>query len=67
MSPKGGVGKTTVAAERAVGLAKMAPMGVVIVDLDLQFGDVASGLGLEPSYTITDVVSGDASTVPLWF
>ena len=25
-------------------LAKAAPMGVVIVDLDLQFGDVASGL-----------------------
>ncbi|SEE65617.1 pilus assembly protein CpaE [Arthrobacter alpinus] len=61
MSPKGGVGKTTVATNVAVGLAKIAPMGVVIVDLDLQFGDVASGLGLEPSYTITDVVSGDAA------
>ena len=61
MSPKGGVGKTTVATNLAVGLAKVAPMGVVIVDLDLQFGDVASGLGLEPNYTISDVVSGDAS------
>lgn len=62
MSPKGGVGKTTVATNLAVGLARLAPLGVVIVDLDLQFGDVASGLGLEPSYTISDVVNGDASS-----
>lgn len=62
MSPKGGVGKTTVATNLAVGLAKLAPMGAVIVDLDLQFGDVASGLGLEPQYTINDAVSGAASS-----
>lgn len=62
MSPKGGVGKTTVATNLAVGLAKIAPMGAVIVDLDLQFGDVATGLGLEPSYTITDAVGAAAST-----
>ncbi len=61
MSPKGGVGKTTVATNLAVGLAKTAPMGVVIVDLDLQFGDVASGLGLEPEYTVSDAVIGAAS------
>ncbi|BCW11576.1 hypothetical protein NtRootA4_26390 [Arthrobacter sp. NtRootA4] len=62
MSPKGGVGKTTVSTNLAVGLAKTAPMGAVIVDLDLQFGDVASGLGLEPGYTINDAVSGAASS-----
>lgn len=62
MSPKGGVGKTTVSTNLAVGLAKTAPMGAVIVDLDLQFGDVASGLGLEPNYTINDAVSGAASS-----
>jgi pilus assembly protein CpaE len=61
MSPKGGVGKTTVATNIAVGLGKAAPMGVVIVDLDLQFGDVASGLLLEPEFTITDAVLGAAS------
>lgn len=61
MSPKGGVGKTTVATNLAVGLAKLAPRGAVIVDLDLQFGDVASGLGLEPEYTISDAVTGAAS------
>lgn len=61
MSPKGGVGKTTVATNLAVGLGKIAPMGTVIVDLDLQFGDVASGLLLDPEYTITDAVFGAAS------
>ena len=48
MSPKGGVGKTTIASNLAIGLGQIAPMSVVIVDLDLQFGDVASGLMLEP-------------------
>ena len=61
MSPKGGVGKTTIATNLAVGLGKVAPMGVVIVDLDLQFGDVASGLLLDPQHTLTDAVSGAAS------
>lgn len=60
-SPKGGVGKTTVATNIAVGLGKLAPMGVVIVDLDLQFGDVASGLYLTPEHTVTDAVSSSAS------
>ncbi|MFJ4168164.1 CpaE family protein [Paenarthrobacter sp. NPDC089714] len=62
MSPKGGVGKTTVSTNLAVGLARTAPMGAVIVDLDLQFGDVASGLGLAPAHTITDAVQGSAAT-----
>ncbi|MBE4719255.1 MULTISPECIES: AAA family ATPase [unclassified Pseudarthrobacter] len=61
MSPKGGVGKTTVATNLAIGLGKVAPMSVVIVDLDLQFGDVASGLLLEPEHSITDAVHGTAS------
>lgn len=60
-SPKGGVGKTTIATNIAIGLGKIAPMGVVIVDLDLQFGDVASGLYLSPEHTVTDAVSPAAS------
>ena len=60
-SPKGGVGKTTIATNIAVGLGKIAPMSVVIVDLDLQFGDVASGLYLNPEHTVTDAVSPAAS------
>lgn len=60
-SPKGGVGKTTVATNIAVGLGKTAPMSVVIVDLDLQFGDVASGLDLDPEHSVTDAVSPAAT------
>lgn len=60
-SPKGGVGKTTIATNLAVGLGKIAPMSVVIVDLDLQFGDVASGLDLDPEHTVTDAVTPSAS------
>ncbi|ABK04311.1 Flp pilus assembly protein ATPase CpaE-like protein [Arthrobacter sp. FB24] len=60
-SPKGGVGKTTIATNIAVGLGKIAPMSVVIVDLDLQFGDVASALYLDPQHTVTDAVSPAAS------
>lgn len=60
-SPKGGVGKTTIATNVAIGLGKIAPMSVVIVDLDLQFGDVASGLYLDPEHTVTDAVSPSAA------
>ncbi|MEA5453437.1 AAA family ATPase [Sinomonas sp. JGH33] len=60
-SPKGGVGKTTLATNIAVGLGKAAPLGVVIVDLDLQFGDVASGLDLDPEHTVTDAVTRAAA------
>ena len=60
-SPKGGVGKTTVSTNLAVGLAASAPQSTVLVDLDVQFGDVATALGLEPEYTLPDVVRGPAS------
>ncbi len=60
-SPKGGVGKTTIATNLAVGLGRLAPMRVVIVDLDLQFGDVASALYLNPEHTVTDAVTPAAS------
>ncbi|MGJ9421286.1 AAA family ATPase [Aeromicrobium sp. CF3.5] len=54
-SPKGGVGKTTVAVNMAVELARIAPSQVVVVDLDLQFGDVATMLDLQPDHSIADV------------
>jgi pilus assembly protein CpaE len=54
MSPKGGAGKTTVATNLATQLAHRAPGLVAILDLDLQFGDVASALGLGPQSTMAD-------------
>lgn len=60
-SPKGGTGKTTVATNLAVGLAAAAPHSTVLVDLDVQFGDVASALKLVPEHCLTDAVSGPAS------
>ena len=60
-SPKGGVGKTTVSTNLAIGLTAAAPQSTVLVDLDVQFGDVASALGLVPEYTLPDAVHGPAS------
>ena len=56
VSPKGGCGKTTVASNLAVGLARLAPQQTVIVDLDLQFGDVATALQLAPEQGLADAV-----------
>ena len=64
-SAKGGVGKTTVSTNLAVGLAASGAGSTVIVDLDLQFGDVASALALVPEYTLPDTVHGAASSDPL--
>jgi pilus assembly protein CpaE len=60
-SPKGGVGKTTVASNLAIGLTETAPQSTVLVDLDVQFGDVASALGLVPEYALPDVAHGPAA------
>lgn len=60
-SPKGGTGKTTVATNLAVGLARREPHSTVLVDLDVQFGDVASALQLRPDYSLTDAVAGPSS------
>ena len=55
-SPKGGTGKTVVATNVAVRLAKHAGGRTLLLDLDLQFGDAAIVLGLEPAKTIYDLV-----------
>ncbi len=61
VSPKGGSGKTVVATNVAVSLAKRLPGDVVLVDLDLQFGDVASSLGLTPQYTMYTATQASGS------
>ncbi len=57
-SPKGGVGKTTVATNLAVGLAKRYPQQIVLVDLDIHFGDCGSALNLEPEFSLPDTIQG---------
>jgi pilus assembly protein CpaE len=61
VSPKGGTGKTTVSTNIALTLAAAAPGEVVIVDLDLQFGDVEYALRLQPEYTMADAVRSGTS------
>src|SRR5690606_34103524 len=57
-SPKGGVGKTTLATNLGVALTQQSPQGTVLIDLDVQFGDVAAALDLDPTYTLGDVLHG---------
>ncbi|MDQ2982308.1 MAG: AAA family ATPase [Actinomycetota bacterium] len=56
-SPKGGTGKTVLATNLSVSLAKHWGKRALLLDLDLQFGDAAIMLGLEPEKTIYDLVS----------
>jgi pilus assembly protein CpaE len=60
-SPKGGVGTTTIATNVAVVAAQRKADRVILVDLDLQFGGVATHLNLEPKLTIADVVRDEAA------
>jgi pilus assembly protein CpaE len=60
-SPKGGVGTSTVAVNVAMAAAQRKPDRVVIVDLDLQFGQVATHLNVIPRQTLADVVRDEAA------
>mgnify|MGYP000143718905 CR=1 FL=1 len=55
-SAKGGVGKTTVSTNVAGELASDGSR-VLLVDLDLAFGDVAICLGISPERSMTDIVA----------
>jgi pilus assembly protein CpaE len=76
-SPKGGVGTTTLAVNAAVLLAGGAgakrsapasssngvlpPSRVLLIDLDLQFGQVATHLNLTPRYDLAGLATDDPS------
>ena len=55
-SPKGGSGKTTIATNLAVALHETG-LTVCLIDLDLEFGDVAISLRLTPTRSIVDAVT----------
>jgi len=55
-SAKGGCGKTTVSTNLAQALAQDTSKSVCLVDFDLQFGDVAIALQIEPTKTISDAI-----------
>jgi pilus assembly protein CpaE len=63
VGPKGGTGKTLAACNLAVALAEKGKRSVV-VDLDLQFGDVGIAMGLSPERTIYDLARVGSSLDP---
>jgi pilus assembly protein CpaE len=63
VGPKGGTGKTLAACNLAVALAQKGSRSI-IVDLDLQFGDVGIAMGLSPDRTIYDLARTGGSLDP---
>ena len=62
LSAKGGAGKTMVAVNLAVAIAENNRRQTAILDLDFQFGDVASALLLVPEHTVADAVAATGLT-----
>jgi pilus assembly protein CpaE len=60
-SPKGGVGATTIAANVALIQAEGKPDKVVLIDLDLQFGQAAAHINLEVKHTLAELVRDESA------
>lgn len=60
-STKGGVGKTTIATNLAAAIAAYCGKDTALVDLDLEFGGVASMFGVHPQATVVDICRQDAA------
>jgi len=53
---KGGVGLTTVTTNFALALTKESGAKVVVVDLDFQLGEIATGLGMVANFSVVDAL-----------
>jgi pilus assembly protein CpaE len=60
LGPKGGTGKTLTSCNLAGALVSTGA-SVIVVDLELQFGDVGLALGLRPDQTIYDLATSGGS------
>ena len=64
MGASGGVGSTFFATNLAVELAAVAEGSVTVVDLDYRFGQVATLLDIEPTYTLSDLCESPEQLEP---
>lgn len=55
-SPKGGSGSTTLCANLAIEIHRLTRKKVLLVDLDLELGEAALLLGMEPEFSVVDLV-----------
>jgi pilus assembly protein CpaE len=60
LGPKGGIGKSLTSCNLGLALVGMGKR-VALVDLDLQFGDLALSLGLVPAGTVHDLATAGGS------
>lgn len=58
-SASGGAGKTFLTVNLAWFIAHVTSQRVLIIDLDLQFGEVSAALHLQPRYSIADLIRYD--------
>lgn len=63
LGPKGGTGKTLVSCNLAVALAQGGAR-TILVDLDLQFGDIGLSLGLQPERTSFELATAAGTLDP---
>ena len=52
-SNKGGIGKTSIASNLALELARITKENVALIDLNFQFGDITTFMDLQPSFDIS--------------